>query len=453
MYREVLRNRAFLLYFSGTVTSGLGDVIAGMGFLFAVYEMTGSSLKTTGVAIAETIPYLLFGLIGGAVSDRIPRLKVMIYLDAARGVLQVVTFVLFITGHLPYALILVIVFAIQTAGCFFNPADRAMVPQLVPENRLTTANALVGMSFNSMPVLAPFVTAAMFATTGLGGFFILDALTYFVSFACLMRLSTYRPDLLARPADWSGEAEGDSPAGFRGIVRGLPRQVWSFALFTRTRSTLVLLFVTTFAVVFFNTWAWQVGLLLKAGDVSSDGKQLYATLMGIYAAFSILASLLIPRYFERLGVGHYVVGSFVWGTGVLAIAFAASPVTLAVCAAVVGLGLALGSQSRVFVLQTDVPEAMRGQGFAFAAVLLYLSNVVSLSLFGWLSERSSLWILFVAAGGGIVLVSAVAALWLASSRRPTPHAEPDPASGARTDAAAGAREQEAPTGGEGRRSL
>ncbi len=412
MYRAAFKNRAFSLFYIGTVSSDLGDVVAGIGFLLVVYQITKSSTQTTGVAIAETLPYILFGLVGGAVSDFLSRRKLMLTLDFSRGLLQIGTFLLFTIGHLPYMLILVVVFCIQSAGCFFNPAQKSLLPQLVQKDQLTTTNALVNISTNSMSVLAPLVTAILLTYGGLGSFFAFDAASYFVSTICLWHLRPYLEEGNGSQevSSLEGERKTDTPH-FMEQLQTIPQRIWEFARFTASHRHLLILFITTFLVVLFHTWAWQIGLLLKAETTISDGKQLYTSLLATYAVVSIVTNLLIPQRWKKLSLAHYLAGSVVWGCGIFALGFVHSLPLLFLCVAIIGIGLPFGSQSRVFLLQTEVPEEMHGQGFSFAAMLLYFSNLISLSLFGWLSLHFSLNLLLIVGGGGIIFVAACVLLW------------------------------------------
>lgn len=64
MYRSIMKNRNILLYLASAGISQLGNVLSGLAFLFLSYELTESGSLTTIVAIAQALPYLLFGLIG-----------------------------------------------------------------------------------------------------------------------------------------------------------------------------------------------------------------------------------------------------------------------------------------------------------------------------------------------------------------------------------------------------
>ncbi|MGG3836769.1 hypothetical protein ABEV00_07025 [Paenibacillus thiaminolyticus] len=81
MYVEVIKtNRNVLLYLLGAGTSNLGNVILGLAFLFLAYELTESSIYTTGVAISQVVPYLFFGLIGGVIADWVNKKRLSLWL-------------------------------------------------------------------------------------------------------------------------------------------------------------------------------------------------------------------------------------------------------------------------------------------------------------------------------------------------------------------------------------
>ncbi len=93
----VLRERAFALLFSAQLISAAGDVIASVAVPFAILQLGGSARDIGLVLAARAIPLVLFLLIGGVWSDRIPRRTVMMASDAVRGVCQAVLAVI-LTG-------------------------------------------------------------------------------------------------------------------------------------------------------------------------------------------------------------------------------------------------------------------------------------------------------------------------------------------------------------------
>lgn len=167
-----------------------------------------------------------------------------------------------------------------------------------------------------------------------------------------------------------------------------------------------LLFVT-FWIVFFHTWVWQVGLLLQLIETQINGEQLYSILMGCYGAGVITVSIIIPFIWKKLTLTIYLIGSMIWGFGILVLGFATHLSTYFIGILIAAIGLPISGLARVYLIQTWIPVNKLGRAFSFNAVLLYGSNVLSLSLFGVLSSLVEIRYIFVFCGSMMVIGSFV----------------------------------------------
>jgi MFS family permease len=138
-----LRERNFRLFFIGQATSQLGTGMVPVALSWAVLELTGSVSDLGLVLAAQTVPLVLFLLVGGTVADRLPRRAVMLVSDSARSVTQGLLAALLITGHAELWELLVLQFLGGTATAFFLPAVTGLTTQAVPAERLQEANASV----------------------------------------------------------------------------------------------------------------------------------------------------------------------------------------------------------------------------------------------------------------------------------------------------------------------
>ena len=188
MYGSVVRNRNFNLYFVSRVLSKSGTSISGIAFLLLVYNFSHSSMQTTGVALAETIPYALFGLIGGVFADRLPKKLVLMTLDGAQGLILVFSAILYSSHALTYAAILAITFLIETAGCFYNPTSRAVLPIIIRSEDKVPANSLVDISGRGTQLIGPAVAFFFLHWVSYGTLFLLDGLTYMLSAGIILWL-------------------------------------------------------------------------------------------------------------------------------------------------------------------------------------------------------------------------------------------------------------------------
>ena len=145
-------------------TTYLGD-----GFAIAAGPLlVASQTKSPGlVALAlllQQLPYLLFGLIAGALSDRLDRRAIVITVDAVRAAVLALLAVTVVTGAVNVAVVLVAMFLLGTAEVFGTNAFATLLPMLVGRADLAIANSRVQGSYVTMQQLVgPSVGAGLFA--------------------------------------------------------------------------------------------------------------------------------------------------------------------------------------------------------------------------------------------------------------------------------------------------
>lgn len=392
---QVFQNKNFALYFWGGLISRTGDILSGLAFLFLAQEMTHSTLAATGVVIAETAPYLLFGLVGGVVADWVNKRRLLVWIDTLRASIMLSVFVVHQFGMLSYWHLIVAGFVIQSFGCFFNPAHRAVLPLIVSESERIAANGLIDSAVRGATVTSPLLTVFLLKFTSPAGFFAIDAVTYVCSAVFLFLL----------------QVKENSPAGRRenkkNVLFEIRESLVGFLKWTGTEKTIRRLFVTTFLIVLFNTWVWEVGLFLQLKHTYPNGEVWYSTLQGWFGGIVILVNIVIPFLFKRLTIRTYLYGSFIWGLGILALGFADRLPIFFASVLIAGLGQPLAGLSRVSLLQQFVPEDKMGRGFSVNATLLYLANVISLWIFGLLAEQVPIPALMAANGILMILTSLV----------------------------------------------
>jgi len=390
MYRQVLSRRPVLLYLTAGGISRLGSILSGMGFLFLAHELTASAWHTTAVVIAETVPYLLFGLIGGVAADWVRKKTLLIALDLMRAPLATSVFLLHLAGMLTYPWLLAVAFLIQTLGCFYNPGHRAVLPLLTAPEERTCANGLADTVSRGMMAISPLLAVPLLPFAGGTLFFLIDAGTFLVSAALLA--------LIPLPE----QPEPQEPRRIRHVFLA----IGDYLAWVRRQSVHRHLFAASFLTVFFSTWVWEVGLLLLLKSSWEDGESRYSMLLGMFGAVVILANLVIPLVWSRLSLATYLLGAMIWGCGIGLLTWSAMVPLSWAGVIIVGVGMPLASLSRVFLLQTLTPEAKLGRGFSFHGMLLYLANVLSLATGGWLSQLVPLPWLFAVSGAAMVLTAA-----------------------------------------------
>jgi MFS family permease len=191
-----LRHRDFRLLWTGMTVSLLGDGITTIALAWQAYEISNAATAFSMVMFSMAMPQVILLLVGGAVSDRFERRKVMLFADFVRMVAVFALGFLSLTGHIEIWHMMVIAAFYGAGTAFFGPAFDAIVPDLVPPAELTQANAL-----------DQFVRPAAFRMVGpaLGGWliaffgtpgdaFLVDGLTFSISVASLI-LMRHRPSV------------------------------------------------------------------------------------------------------------------------------------------------------------------------------------------------------------------------------------------------------------------
>jgi MFS family permease len=199
------------LFLARTVSSA-GDSFLPVALAFAVLKLTGSAVDLGFVLAAATVPSLLLLPVGGVWSDRLPRGRVMLVADLARGMAQAAVAVLLLSGRAEVWHLVLLQVVDGSAEAFFNPASGAVVPETVGSERLREANAVLGFSTGLSYAIGPGAAGILIAATSPGWAIAFDSITFLASALLLLRLrlparaapsaSSFRRDLVAGWAEF-----------------------------------------------------------------------------------------------------------------------------------------------------------------------------------------------------------------------------------------------------------
>ena len=189
------RQRSFRFFFFGQGISAIGDRIVAVALAFAVLDLTGSVTDLGLVLAAQTVPLVLFVLLGGVWADRVSRRAVMITSDLVRAGAQGASAVLLVTGSAQVWQLVMLQAVYGAAEAFFLPASQALLPETVAAPDLQEANALIAVSANIARIGGPALAGLLVATVGAGWGLAIDAGTFLASaaFLSLMRVNAVAP--------------------------------------------------------------------------------------------------------------------------------------------------------------------------------------------------------------------------------------------------------------------
>ena len=196
--------RDFALLWTAMAVSLMGDGVYLVAIAWQVYDLSNAPTALSIVGLAWTLPMVLFLLVGGVISDRFDRRKVMIASDVVRGLAIAALGVLSVAGAIELAHVIGLVAVYGIGEAFFGPAFGAIVPEIVPPDLLVEANSLDHfvrpLTFQlAGPALGGLAVEFL---GGPGGAFLLDAGTFALSALCLLAVRN-RP-VMEREASESG---------------------------------------------------------------------------------------------------------------------------------------------------------------------------------------------------------------------------------------------------------
>lgn len=209
---------------SAAVLSGFGDALRTAALPLLAVSLTDDPLLISSVAACGQLPWIVFGLLGGAVADRVDQRRAMWAVDTARALLVGGFAVAVALGHASIGLLLALAFALTTLQTLFDNAATALLPALVEPQALGSANArlLTGQRVAGGLLGGPAVPLLL--TAGAAAPFAANAATCLAAAALVASLRIPGPERPPRPAGSTlrrETAEGLRALGRDRVLRGL----------------------------------------------------------------------------------------------------------------------------------------------------------------------------------------------------------------------------------------
>jgi MFS family permease len=369
----------------------LGDGIYLVAVAWQTYELSNAPTALSIVGVAWTLPLVLFVLIGGVLSDRFDRRRIMILSDAIRALAIGTIGLLAISGSLELWNIVLLVAVYGAGEALFVPSFQAIVPDLVPADLLVQANSLDTLVRPlAGQLVGPAVGGLAVATLGAGSAFLLDAGTFVVSAACLLAIRA-RPPVANRSEQSSMFT--DLREGYR-FVRSL-QWLW-----------LTLIAATLSLLLFFGPAQVLLPYVIKneLGGSSGDfGLALAAAGLGSIGAAIFMGGRSLPRRFITVMYIGWTVA-----IGIIALWGLATDLWQIMLASVLrGVGITVSMVIWATLIQTRVPRELLGRVSSFDWMLSLALIPVSFALTGPIAAALGARETLVLAGslGAVALVS------------------------------------------------
>jgi MFS family permease len=184
------KNKDYMLLWGGQVISTLGTTASSIVYPLLILSLTHSPTVAGGVAAMHAVPYLLFCLPAGALIDRWDRKRVMILCNLGRALAVLSVPIALWLDALTVWQIYVVSFIEGSLFVFFNLAEVAALPRLVPATSLSQAAAQNEAAFGAARIAGPSMGTFLFQVIGKGAPFIANAICYGLSVVSLFLIKT-----------------------------------------------------------------------------------------------------------------------------------------------------------------------------------------------------------------------------------------------------------------------
>lgn len=342
------KSRDYRLLFFGGFATFSGHQITVVAVFYQVYALTKSPAAVGLVGLAQVVPLAIAAIGGGAIVDSVDRRKTLLIAQVGVGLGSGVLMVASLLGKPPVVLIYAAVGLSAGMSGLVSPTRAAMVPNLVGKDLLAQAITLNQVSITTAMIAGPALAGVIIGASGVAAAYAIDLfLTWLVGIPTTLGLKPMKP-----------QRDSDAPtAGLRAIKEGF--------VFLRGRRVLQMTFLIDLVAMIFGMPRALFPILVVT---QFNGGPRTLGLLFSAIAVGALGGALTGGWVGR--IKHQgkaiLVAVAVWGLGITLFGLSGDLLVLGVaCLAVAGAADVISAVFRSTVLQTSVPDSLRGRMSGF----------------------------------------------------------------------------------------
>jgi len=324
----------------GSALSTLGGQLAVVAVLVQTWELTANPVAVGAIGLAQAVPMVLFGVVGGTLADAVDRRRLVLATTLAQMTTAVLLTAQALAGLGSLAVLLGLVALQSASGALGAPARRTFAARLLPADQVGAGLALFNLSFQAAMLIGPATAGVLAARWGVAACYAVDALTFLAALYGVVRLPALPPD---------GEA---ARPGVAAVIAGwrfiLSKPVLAGSFLTDLIATVLAMPVALFPVVNADRFG---------GDPQTLGLFLSAIAVGGISAG--LTSGAVTRA-ARPGLAMLAAAG-TWGAALVGFGLAPTLWMVLGCLAVAGAADTVSVVSRGALVQLATPDAYRGR--------------------------------------------------------------------------------------------
>ncbi len=358
--------RNYRIYASGAIVSNAGTWMGRVAQDWVVLtELTDNDARALGIVTGlQFLPMLLLAPIGGAISDRFPKRRVMFATQSVMALTATLMGVLVLTGVIELWQMYLLALLQGSAAAIDSPARQAFVSEMVPADKIPNAVGLNSASFHGGRLIGPAIAGLLIAAVGTGPTFLVNAATFV---AVLVALWAMNPRELTPSPRATGKGR---------IREGIA--------YVRHRPDIILIMVLVFVHGTFGM-NFQMTNALMATETFHRGVTDYGILGSVMAIGSLSGALLAAgRAKPRL---RYLLGAMaLFSACTLVLGLAPNFTVYLVALIPTGLAALTVMVTANSMIQLSVDAAVRGRVMALYMAVFMGGTPVGSPVIGWIGE-------------------------------------------------------------------
>lgn len=380
-----MKNKNFIIIVIGQIISLFGNAIQRFSMSLYLLEFTGSTAVFARILAISTIPYIIFAPIAGRLSDNINRKKIMVYLDLiCSAVIGVYAFIL-LKGHDHELIVGTAMFILSICATLYGPAVTSSIPQIVEEEKLTSANGVINQVGSIVNLAGPILAGLVYGLLGIKAIVIINAVSFLVS--AIMEMFLDIPDVIKENME---NTDNEKVISMKFVKQSCVDMKESF-IYLKNEKKVILGIIASYALC--NIFLVPI-LSIVAPYFINVFLGLPSEVFGIVEAVCVLGMILggfiisvKPNMFSIKKV-HYTYLPMIAGVIIIATLgfLKLNPYVLASTFAFGGLAImlsvALSNVLTLTFIQKQIPDNMLGRVSAFSTAIATISVAPGQLLFG-----------------------------------------------------------------------
>jgi MFS family permease len=176
-----LWNKNFILLSQGRFVSLLGSVLFSVALGFWVLDKTGSGTLMGSIMAASSLPRIIISPFAGPFVDRFRKNRILVWCDFIIGIIVLAATVIIYMDLLEVWMVFIIGISAGIVSAFFNPASAAIIPEIVPAEKMTNAGSVNSMLSSATDILGSPVGGILYAAFGAPLLFLVNGISYVFS--------------------------------------------------------------------------------------------------------------------------------------------------------------------------------------------------------------------------------------------------------------------------------